>query len=56
MGGDWQARNLTRISSGAPPLAFSGPVSHVADGQTQHVIITANEAAGYGYTDLVARP
>jgi hypothetical protein len=40
-GGDWQARNLTRISSGAPPLAFSGPVSHVAADQTQHVFYVA---------------
>jgi len=37
MGEGWQGRSLTRISSGAPPLAVSGPVSHVADGQTQHV-------------------
>ena len=41
MGGDWQARNLTRISSGAPPLAVSGPVSHVAADQTQHVFYVA---------------
>ena len=40
-GGDWQARSLTRISSGAPPLAFSGPVSHVAADQTQHVFYVA---------------
>jgi hypothetical protein len=40
-GEGWQARNLTRISSGAPPLAVSGPVSHVADGQTQHVFYVA---------------
>ena len=40
-GGDWHARNLTRISSGAPPLAFSGPVSHVAADQTQHVFYVA---------------
>ena len=40
-GQDWQARNLTRISSGAPPLAFSGPVSHVAADQTQHVFYVA---------------
>jgi hypothetical protein len=40
-GGDWQARNLTRISSGAPPLAVSGPVSHVAADQTQHVFYVA---------------
>jgi hypothetical protein len=41
MGGDWQARSLTRISSGAPPLAVSGPVSHVAADQTQHVFYVA---------------
>jgi len=41
MGGDWQARNLTRISSGAPPLAVSGPASHVAADQTQHVFYVA---------------
>jgi hypothetical protein len=41
MGGDWQARNLTQVSSGAPPLAFSGPVSHVAADQTQHVFYVA---------------
>jgi hypothetical protein len=40
-GEDWQARNLTRVSSGAPPLAFSGPVSHVAADQTQHVFYVA---------------
>ena len=40
-GGDWHARNLTRVSSGAPPLAFSGPVSHVAADQTQHVFYVA---------------
>jgi hypothetical protein len=40
-GEDWQARSLTRISSGAPPLAVSGPASHVADGQTQHVFYVA---------------
>jgi hypothetical protein len=40
-GGDWRARNLTRISSGAPPLAVSGPVSHVAGDQTQHVFYVA---------------
>ena len=39
--GDWQARNLTRISSGAPPLAVSGPASHVAGDQTQHVFYVA---------------
>ena len=43
MGEDWQARNLTRISSGAPPLAVSGPTSHVALDQTQHVFyVTAS--------------
>lgn len=41
MGGDWQARNLTRISSGAPPLALSGLASHVALDQTQHVFYVA---------------
>ena len=40
-GEDWQARNLTRISSGAPPLAVSGPASHVALDQTQHVFYVA---------------
>jgi hypothetical protein len=40
-GGDWQARNLTQISSGAPPLAVSGPASHVAADQTQHVFYVA---------------
>jgi hypothetical protein len=40
-GEDWQARNLTRISSGAPPLAVSGPASHVAGDQTQHVFYVA---------------
>lgn len=37
IGEDWQARNLTRISSGAPPLTISGPASHVAADGTQHV-------------------
>jgi hypothetical protein len=41
MGGDWQARNLTRISSGAPPLAVSGPASLVAGDGTQHVFFVA---------------
>ena len=40
-GGDWQARSLTRVSSGAPPLAVSGPASHVAADQTQHVFYVA---------------
>jgi hypothetical protein len=40
-GEDWQARNLIRISSGAPPLAVSGPASHVAGDQTQHVFYVA---------------
>ena len=40
-GEDWQARSLTRISSGAPPLAVNGPVSHVAADQTQHVFYLA---------------
>ena len=42
MGEDWHARSLTRISSGAPPLAVSGPVSHVAaDGTHKHVFYFA---------------
>jgi hypothetical protein len=41
MGEDWQTRSLTRISSGAPPLAVSGPISHVAADQTQHVFYVA---------------
>ena len=41
MGEDWQARNLTRISAGAPPLAVSGLASHVATDGTQHVFFVA---------------
>ncbi len=41
MGEGWQARNLTRISSGAPPLAVSGLASHVAADGTQHVFFVA---------------
>ena len=40
-GEDWQARNLTRISAGAPPLAVSGPASHVAADGSQHVFFVA---------------
>ena len=41
MGEGWQARNLTRISSGTPPPAVSGPASHVAADGTQHVFFVA---------------
>jgi hypothetical protein len=41
MGEDRQARSLTRISSGAPPLAVSGPASLVAADGTQHVFYLA---------------